>query len=67
VWSCYERGRYFERMDYVCMQNSTITIQHRVLPSTELLAEKLQNASEGLARLCCHLLVNYEGGDITLI
>jgi hypothetical protein len=54
-------------MDHVYMQNSTITMQHRILPSTELLAEMLQNVSEGLAPLCCHLLMSYKGEDITLI
>jgi hypothetical protein len=67
VQSCDERGRYVERMDHACMQNSKITTQHSDLPSTELLAEKLQNVPEVLARLSCHLLMSYKGGGLTLI
>jgi hypothetical protein len=46
------------------MQNSKITTQHSDLSSTELLAGKLQNVPEVLARLCGHLLMSYKGGDL---
>ena len=59
VQSGDERGRYFERMDHVCMQNSKITTQHSDLPLTELLAEKLQKVPEDLTHLCCHILMCY--------
>jgi hypothetical protein len=45
-------------------QHKTKKIQARDLPSTEVLAEKLQNVSQAFARLCCRLLTAYKGRDI---